>query len=195
MAKKTELIIGSYTVPGGLGRAAVARACNLVSQHPGIKQGDLMYSASNWACLNTSTSSWLTSPGPKSPAGILWDRKKDGRGFRCYPNSLTSQIGDARLYLQAETLKKWTNSGSPKKGDLVKLTDSLWARALGINKTPGILLGFGNSVDISLSSLKGDLKFLDDLSVYDNGMFLLTAQIMIGSKIQTVDVSALTKVG
>ena len=25
MAKKTELIIGSYTVPGGLGRAAVAR--------------------------------------------------------------------------------------------------------------------------------------------------------------------------
>ena len=88
MAKVKE-VIGGYNVPGGKGGAAVARACQLVLQNPGIKQGDIHEQAASWAGLNHSTANWLTSPGPKSPAEILWTRKKEERGFRCYPNSLT----------------------------------------------------------------------------------------------------------
>ena len=106
MAKKGP-VIGGYAVPGGRSGAAVTYACQLISQNPGIKQGDVHEQSARWAGLNFSTANWITSPGPKSPAEILWGRQKEGRGFRCYPNENTDKLGDPRPFLQAEILKEF----------------------------------------------------------------------------------------
>ena len=53
MAKVKE-VIGGYKVPGGKGGAAVARACQLIIQNPGIKQGDVLDTVAYWAKLNLS---------------------------------------------------------------------------------------------------------------------------------------------
>jgi hypothetical protein len=39
MARKPAEIVNGYKVPGGRGGAAVAKACQLIIQNPGIKQG------------------------------------------------------------------------------------------------------------------------------------------------------------
>jgi hypothetical protein len=64
MAKKPAEIVNGYKVPGGRGGAAVAKACQLIIQNPGIKQGDVLDQVTNWAKLNHSTANWITSPGP-----------------------------------------------------------------------------------------------------------------------------------
>ena len=55
MAKKEALIINGYKVPGARGGVAVLKACQLVRDNPGIKQGDLVDEATRWANLNLST--------------------------------------------------------------------------------------------------------------------------------------------
>lgn len=139
MAKKGPIING-FTVPGGRGGAAVAKACQLIIDNPGIKQGDLHSQAAHWAGLNWSTANWITSPGPKSPAELLWSRTKDGRGFRCYPNEFTDKLGDPRPLLQAEILKSfdtlWKGHGSLAAGTLVRILRYNGSQDLGM------LLGF-----------------------------------------------------
>ena len=88
---KERLVINGFKVPNGWSGVAVRRACETVSANPGITQKDLLEEAIRFSGLNLSTSGWITSPGPKSPATVLWDRRKDGV-FRCYPNEHTEKV-------------------------------------------------------------------------------------------------------
>lgn len=100
MAKNAKLTINGYVIPGGKGGLAVRRACELIVKTPGIKQTDLLEVITEFARLNTSTASWITSPSSKgkaSPSTALWERRKEGRGFRCYPNEFTHQLGDSEI--------------------------------------------------------------------------------------------------
>lgn len=89
--KRTHEVLGGYRVPNGASGAAVRRACELIISNPGIRQSELLEQVVQFSSLNMSTAGWITSPSDKSPAGILWSRKKDGRYFCCYPNDLTPQ--------------------------------------------------------------------------------------------------------
>ena len=181
MAKVKE-VIGGYNVPGGKGGAAVARACQLILQNPGIKQGDIHEQAASWAGLNHSTANWITSPGPKSPAEILWTRKKEGRGFRCYPNEHTDKLGDPRIRLRQELLKEfdrvWASAGHPQPGQLVRIMS--WDKS---SSEIGLILGF--------SLFRGQWKpevfvtsrqELDDLSNFDAGHRGIDPQVQIGER-------------
>ena len=178
MAKVKE-VIGGYTVPGGKGGAAVARACQLILQNPGIKQGDIHEQAARWAGLNHSTANWITSPGFGSPAAILWDRKKEGRGFRCYPNEHTDKLGDPRPRLRTEVLKDferdWKASGCPIPGELVR------CKGYDGSFQHGLLLGFslfrGQLVEDGFVTSR---EALDDLSNFDLGSCGIHTEVMVG---------------
>ena len=191
MAKVKE-VIGGYTVPGGKGGAAVAQACQLILQNPGIKQGDIHEQAAHWAGLNHSTANWLTSPGSKSPAAILWDRRKEGRGFRCYPNEHTDKLGDPRIRLRQELLKEfdreWGNSGRPNPGELVRV------RNYGGTSEVGLLLGFslfrGQWVAGGfVTSRQG----LDDLSNFDLGSCGIHTEVLLPGGQKFVTFNYITK--
>lgn len=116
---REKLVIGGYTVPGGWGGIMVRRACELVLESPGIRQKDLLTHSCLYANLNLGTAGWLVSPGPKSPACILWDRRdpNKGRGFECFPNELTELCTGA----SAEAQKLWvshTRKGIERNADL-----------------------------------------------------------------------------
>lgn len=92
MAAKAKWdVIGGYRVPGGSSGAAVRKACEIVLAQPGIRQAKLLDDVVKFSRLNLSTAGWITSPGPKSPACILWDRRKEGGVFCCFPNEFTPQ--------------------------------------------------------------------------------------------------------
>jgi hypothetical protein len=191
MAKVKE-VIGGYKVPGGKGGAAVARACQLIIQNPGIKQGDIHEQAAHWAGLNHSTANWITSPGSSSPAGLLWDRRKEGRGFRCYPNEHTDKLGDPRIRLRAELLKdfdrEWSAAGSPKAGELVRV--GTWS---GTHEL-GLLLGFelfrGEWKAGGFAATREDL---DNLSNFDLGFCGIHTAVMIGERRASVTFNWLSK--
>ena len=193
MAKVKE-VIGGYKVPGGKGGAAVARACQLILQNPGIKQGDIHEQAAHWAGLNHSTANWITSPGSNSPAAILWDRRKEGRGFRCYPNEHTDKLGDPRIRLRQEILKEfdreWGNSGRPNPGELVRV------RNYGGTFEVGLLLGFslfrGQWVAGGfVTSRQG----LDDLSNFDLGSCGIHTEVLLPGGQKFVTFNYITKEG
>ena len=197
MAKVKE-VIGGYTVPGGKGGAAVAKACQLILQNPGIKQGDIHEQAAHWAGLNHSTANWLTSPGSKSPAAILWDRRKEGRGFRCYPNEHTDKLGDPRIRLRQELLKDfdrdWESAGRPFPGNLVTIKKVRYSADSLQEYEIGLLLGFnlfrGNQeVDRFVTSREG----LDDLSNFDLGFCGIHSEVMIGDKRRFITFNYITK--
>ena len=176
MAKVKE-VVGGYVVPGGRGGAAVAYACQLVLQNPGIKQGDIHEWAASWAGLNHSTASWIASPGPKSPAGILWDRRKEGRGFKCYPNDLTDKLGDPRVRLQDDMLKEfdkeWKAAGCPVPGALVNVKKVRWSASDPQLYTTGLYLGLKRTWrrPERKEVMVGGREYLLDLEVYGGGTF------------------------
>ena len=181
MAKVKE-VIGGYNVPGGKGGAAVARACQLILQNPGIKQGDIHEQAAHWSGLNHSTANWITSPGSKSPAAILWDRRKAGRGFRCYPNEHTDKLGDPRPRLRTEILKdfdrEWASAGRPQPGQLVRIMS--WDKS---SSEIGLLLGF----DLTRGHWRTggfvtSRQELDNLSNFDDGHCGINASVQIGER-------------
>ncbi len=178
MAKKESLVFNGYRIPGGKGGAAVLFACKLIRQNPGIKQAQLINMVTQWAGLNLSTAGWITSPGDKSPAEILWERRKEGRGFKCYPNEHTPDI-DPRLYIRdvvtKEFDKNWHQSGAPVVGDLVKVVNYTG------NHEIGMLVGF----NVYRSRSRSDeaipsRESLDDLSHYELGAFSVQPIVMIG---------------
>jgi hypothetical protein len=191
MAKVKE-IIGEYAVPGGKGGAAVAKACQLVLQNPGIKQGDVHEQAAHWAGLNHSTANWISSPGPKSPAELLWGRRKEGRGFRCYPNEHTDKLGDPRIRIRAEVLKDferdWKQSGRPIPGELV--------RCKGYDGTTqlGLLIGFslfrGQWVAGGFVTSR---EALDDISNFDLGFCSIHTEVIVGEHQKFVTFNWLSK--
>jgi len=135
MKRDPKLVIGGYSVPGGAGRIAVAAAVDLIKRYPGVKQVDVQKHAVRFSGLNSSTAGWVTSPGVKSPATILWDRRKEGV-FRCYPNENTALFNLDPVQLASDLCKReMAESIQVKVGDLVQVKTY---RAT----EPGILVGF-----------------------------------------------------
>ena len=142
---KERLVVNGYIVPGGYGGAAVRRACETILENPGITQKDLLQEAVRFSGINFSTAGWITSPGPKSPATILWDRRKEGT-FKCYPNEHTEGVVGAQAALFDEVMNQTRLQlrgvkYRPVPGELVSF--------LAIDGTPystGLLIGysFGN---------------------------------------------------
>lgn len=199
MAKVKE-IVGGYTVPGGRGGAAVAYACQLVLKNPGIKQGDIHADASFWAGLNFSTAGWISSPGPKSPAGILWDRRKVGRGYRCYPNELTGKLGDPRIRLQADILKEfdkgWNAAGCPVPGALVTVKKLRWSSADPQEYAPGLLLGFTRTNRVPTgkeAEQVGGREYLLDLETYNEGTFWVHPLVLTEGRRKSLQIHDIVK--
>jgi hypothetical protein len=138
---KERLVVNGYIVPGGYGGAAVRRACETILENPGITQKDLLQEAVRFSGINFSTAGWITSPGPKSPATILWDRRKEGT-FKCYPNEHTEGVVGAEAALFDEIMNgvRLQLRGvvyRPVPGELVSFLD--------IDGTPystGLLIGY-----------------------------------------------------
>lgn len=191
MAKEKE-IVGGYKVPAGRGGAAVAKACQLILQNPGIKQGDVHEQAARWAGLNFSTANWITSPGPNSPACFLWDRQKEGRSFRCYPNEHTDKLGDPRIRIRAEVLKEferdWKSSGRPHPGELVR------CKSYDGTSEIGLLIGFslfrGQWVAGGFVTSR---EALDDLSNFDLGSCGIHTEVVVGERQKFVTFNWLSK--
>ena len=121
---KNHVVVNGYKIPTASAGVAVRRACELVTLQPGIPQKDVLEGAAEYSGLNTSHATWITSPSPKSPAGILWDRRKEGV-FKCYPNEHTALVnGAAQVALQIQldnavkSAAKWY--GKINRGDLVR---------------------------------------------------------------------------
>lgn len=91
MTKKPE--VNGYKIPGQRGGTALWKALYNVLNNPGISQKHQLADAASFSSLNHSTLGWLTSPGANSPAGKLWDRRKEGV-FRLYPNEWTQTALD-----------------------------------------------------------------------------------------------------
>ena len=122
---KEQLVVNGYKVPGGYSGAAVRRACELIIENPGITQKEVLDAAVGFSGLNYSTAGWITSPGPKSPATILWDRRKEGV-FRCYPNEHTEKVLGAQEAFNEEfircAVKKYKSMKyHPTVGDLIEV--------------------------------------------------------------------------
>jgi len=136
VAKNEKISVNGYTIPSGKGGVAVRRACEIIVKTPGIKQTDLLDAAAAFSRLNHSTAAWVTSPGQDgkpSPASCLWERRKEGRNFHCYPNEFTEKVGDSELFAIEELIKEAVSLtrqlgnqrrpswiGSIKPGDLVR---------------------------------------------------------------------------
>ena len=136
---KEHLIINGFRVPGGFSGVAVRRACETVLANPGIPQTQLLQEAVRYSGINLGTAGWITSPGPKSPATLLWDRRKEGT-FKCYPNEHTDKVVGAQDALFDEFVKTTTRvfmdvKFRPNPGDLVRV--SQWAA-----EGEGIFLGY-----------------------------------------------------
>jgi len=200
MARKPAEIVNGYKMPGGRSGAAVAKACELIIQNPGIKQGDVLDHAAHWAKLNYSTASWITSPGPKSPAEILWTRQKVGRAFGCFPNEHTHLLGDPRIRLQAEVIRDfsggWKEAGSPLPGDLVRYIRPRWDEHTPQEEEMGLMTGFIKTSHRG-SRFREEVIFsldhLDDLDNYTEGNFWITPQVSLGGRLSALQFHMIRK--
>ena len=188
------MIINGYKIPAGKGGLAIRIAAQMIMKNPGIKQGDLLNEACAAAELNVSTATWITSPGSKSPAEKLWDRKKEGRGFKLYPNEWTQAVAESFRPAYREFVN--SNIASAKKqfvkwfGREVRLSDLF---QLDNNETyesgrRGVVMGFkidrnyhneapstsgfSNSVDEAL--LEWNKRFDADINFNPVGQTLIT---------------------
>lgn len=138
---KVKTVVNGYMVPGGFGGVAVRHACETVLKNPGITQKDLLEAAVKCSGLNFSTAGWITSPGPKSPATLLWDRRKEGV-FKCYPNAFTDGVVGAQAALFDEIMNQTRLQfrgvkDRPVPGDLVGIDDTL-----GNQYAEGLFIGY-----------------------------------------------------
>lgn len=189
---KEHLVVNGYRVPGGFSGVAVRRACEIVTGIPGITQQELLREAIRYSGLNSSTAGWITSPGPKSPAGLLWDRNKEGV-FKCYPNKFTDGVVGAQAALFDEIMNSTRLQlrgvdYRPVPGDLVNFHD--------ISGTPystGLFIGYGfgrhelsdpvfNSID-DIIKARPSCRVGDrvDLNIIENGTGLRKKTWMLGS--------------
>jgi hypothetical protein len=137
--------INGWKTQYGVGGIAVRKACELILQNPGIPQQELFDRAVKFSGLNRSTATWIVSPKhARSPAGKLWERRKDGV-FRCYPNNFTGLFVGAiearKSDLEDFILKarhEYTDR-SLKTGDLVNVNH---ADFMEIPPKQGILVGW-----------------------------------------------------
>jgi len=170
MAKEKTNVNG-YTVPGGYSGVAVRRACEVILNHPGISQKDLLEVATMCSGLASSTAGWIVSPGNpwngKSPATRLWDRRKSDV-FRCYPNEFTDKVTGSDDAIREELLR-WTckKNRPPVVGGLY----DVWPRDYLLHR--GMVLGFTlgeggalyPTVEDALASRKGSLMHWERVGV------------------------------
>lgn len=180
---RERIVINGYAVPWGKSGIAVRKACEIVLEEPGIPQGDLMERCAKFSGLSVSNSTWLVSPGATSPATILWERKRIGRKYHCYPNDFTCNLSGATEYKVTEWLrssKKCVRGNVlPKRGDIVEVTNMriyvpcpiVSGKALFLGWTDGrdflteTLEEFGEkreyrSVTVPLLMMEGNLHYL-----------------------------------
>lgn len=144
---KDKLIVNGYKVPGAWSGVAVRYACERVLANPGISQVDLLQAATTVSGLNLGTAGWITSPGPKSPATLLWDRRKEGV-FRCYPNEFTEKVTGFQKAIIEEitkfTLGRCKLNRVPEVGELVEVRsgDNYYHHE-------GVVLGFVTAEDMN----------------------------------------------
>lgn len=136
---KEHLVVNGFRVPGGFSGVAVRKACELIIANPGISQSEVLKLSVAYSGISLSQAGWITSPGPKSPATLLWGRRKEGV-FRCYPNEHTESVVGAQDALFDEFTKTTMRvfrdvKFRPKPGDLVRV--SQWEAA-----GKGIFLGY-----------------------------------------------------
>lgn len=144
---KDKLIVNGYKVPGAWSGVAVRYACERVLENPGISQGELLQEATTVSGLNLGTAGWITSPGPKSPATLLWDRRKEGV-FRCYPNEFTEKVTGFQKAIIEEitkfTLGRCKVNRVPEVGELVEVRPGDYILH------EGVVLGFVAGGDTTL---------------------------------------------
>lgn len=188
---KEHLVVNGYRVPGGFSGVAVRRACEMVIAVPGVTQKELLQAAVQYSGLNGSTAGWITSPGPKSPAGLLWDRNKEGV-FKCYPNKFTDGVVGAQAALFDEIMNstrlqlRGVESGAVP-GDLVSFHDFD-----GTPYSTGLFIGYSfgrqelsdpvfNSID-ELVKARPSCRVGDrvDLNIIENGTGLRKKTWMLG---------------
>ena len=130
---KQKTVINGYPIPGGKGGWAVRRAGEIIISQPGIGQSKLLESAADWAGLNLGTAGWITSPSDKSPAGKLWTRVKEGRGYSLHPNEFTQQATGALDLVKEEVANDYDKLESIgiKPGDLVSAKHTVWNTTTG----------------------------------------------------------------
>lgn len=172
---KEKTIVNGYTVPGGYSGVAVRRACEVILNHPGISQKELLEVATMCSGLASSTAGWIVSPGNpwngKSPATRLWDRRKSDV-FRCYPNEFTDKVtgsDDAIL----EELLRWTawackKNRPPVVGGLFDVwpsSDFLFHRGMVLGFTLGESGALYPTVGDALASRKGSIRHWERVGV------------------------------
>lgn len=145
------MVINGYTIPGKKGGIGVRKACQLVLNNPGIKTEDLHTEAAWFANLNLSTAGWIVSP-KDGPVGQLWERRKEGRGFRHYPNEFTeSAIGDLKSDSYQIALDSFIHFNKDiigaRQGDLIKqISDGKQVVFLGIRIKSD---SFGQTINVT----------------------------------------------
>lgn len=168
-------IVNGYKIPGAGGGVMVMKACELVCQNPGITQKDLLNQAVEFSGLNHSTATWLTSPGPKSPAEKLWERRKEGV-FKCYPiEGVTNLVHGSQIALNDERMdnclrlaREWKYIPTP--GDIVEVDNgyspiwggrvSAWAWSAGSFKDAHIFNSFNELKAARPHSTPGSTAFV-----------------------------------
>jgi hypothetical protein len=192
---KEQLVVNGYRVPGGHGGVAVRRACEMVAALPGITQKELLAEAIRYSGLSASTAGWITSPGSKSPAGLLWDRHREGV-FKCYPNEHTERVvgAQAALFDEIMNITRLQHRGAkfrPVPGDLVNFHSFI-----GDPYVTGFFIGYGfgrhEPGDPIFSSIDDIIKARPpcrvgdrvDLNIIENGTGHLKKAWMLGNVTQ-----------
>lgn len=175
MKKDQKIVVNGYSIPGGLGRIAVAAAVELVRRNPGVRQTEVLKHAVEFSGLNESTASWITSPG-KGPCGALWERR--GSPYQCYLipaaegfnlDPIDLSISHAKLMFDEERNKCGM---SMQPGDIVHATDRV--RHVGHRDGPFLFLnyvitGFGRHPAHARPGFT-DPSALEDRSLWGHGM-------------------------
>ena len=183
MKRDPKLVIGGYSVPGGAGRIAVAAAVDLIKRYPGVKQVDVQKHAVRFSGLNGSTAGWVTSPGVKSPATILWDRRKEDV-FRCFPNENTALFDLDPVQVASDLCKReMAESIRVKIGDLVQVKTYQSTKS-------GILVGFrlhGNwefqklYKGTQVAGIFTDPSFLDNPAIWGYGIPIVNCVVSMST--------------
>ena len=175
---KGNLVVNGYKVPTGASGVAVRKACELITESPGISQKEVLEAAVRFSGLNFSTATWITSPSPKSPAGLLWDRRKEGT-FKCYPNQFTSQVVGSVEHIRDHILKDLRKSWPdrlPLNGEVVRIAPGYQQP----NERFGYLIGgqlttYDRREQFSLARLA-------DNEIFQSGFFGFHAQVITDGK-------------
>lgn len=169
-------MVNGYPLPWGGSGIAVRRACEIILSQPGVPQHDVMVLSAKFANISVNNSSWIVSPGKKSPALKLWNRERVGKKFLCYPNEFTKDLVGAYEAKREEWLKRnltiVQGGAIPVKGDIVEVRQHVahWSN-LPKEWHHALFIGWTNR-DIATPTLE-ELGKLVDYNSYANFTVML----------------------